>query len=320
MSANASRPGRPRDAMFVDVLDGLASSPRTLSPKYFYDKVGSLLFDRITELPEYYLTRAETSLLRTHARALCELMGPRAALVELGSGSSIKTRIVLDHATELDRYVPVDISSEHLLDTAAGLRVAYPRLTVAPIVADYSKALPPMDAARSQTGGRNVVFFPGSSIGNFEPEEAVSFLRRVAPLAGATGLVIIGVDIPKDAAVLERAYDDASGVTAQFNKNVLSRINEELGADFDLDGFAHHAPWQPGPSRIEMRLVSTRSQSVALDGHRFAFDAGEIIVTEHCYKWSPERFIDLAARAGLRSQAVLFDPAGQVSMHVLAAA
>jgi len=309
-----------RPAMLREVLRGLDSTPRTLSPKYFYDKSGSLLFDRITALPEYYLTRAEAALLTTHAGTICDLMGPHAALIELGSGSSLKTRIVLDRAVDLERYVPVDISADHLFDTAAKLRSAYPGFVIAPVVADYSKPLPPMADAVSRKGGRRVVFFPGSSIGNFEPDDAIAFLRRVAPLAGDDGLVIVGVDIPKDRAILERAYDDASGVTALFNKNVLLHLNDQLGADFDVDGFDHHAPWQPGPSRIEMRLVSRAQQSVTIGDRRFTFDAGEHIVTEHCYKWSPERFCELAARASLVSRKVLFDLGGNVSMHVLAPA
>lgn len=300
--------------MLRDVLRGLSGHPRSLPPKYFYDHAGSLLFERITELPEYYLTRAESALLVRHADALCDLFGPEATLIELGSGSSAKTTILLDRARTLSRYVPVDISGEHLRAAAQRLRTRYPGLAITPMVADFSRGLPPM-ARRDR---RAVAFFPGSSIGNFEPEEARALLCRLGEWVGAGGLIIIGVDMPKPAEVLEPAYDDRTGVTALFNKNMLVRINHELGANFDVGSFAHRAVWQPDESRIEMRLVCRRAQRVRIAGRELAFDEGESIVTEHCYKWSPERFVALAADAGLRSVSLFFDPDEQVSMHVLA--
>ncbi len=303
----------------LDVLAGLASSPKTLPCKYFYDKKGSLLFDEICRQPEYYLTGAETSLLEEHVGALVDVIGPGATLVELGSGSSHKTRLVLDRATSLARYVPVDISARHLEDTAQELRARYPRLEVTPLVLDYSRPLPDLGHVAPE-GGRTVVFFPGSSIGNFEPGEAVALLRRTASVAGAGGHVIVGVDVPKDRETLERAYDDPAGATARFNRNLLDRINREAGGDFELAHFAHRAEWQPDPSRIEMQLVSRHPERVTVADHTFTFAPGEPIVTEHCYKWSPERFVAMATRAGLRSEQVLFDPGHQVSMHVLAVA
>jgi dimethylhistidine N-methyltransferase len=301
-----------------DVLHGLASNPKTLPSKYFYDKRGSLLFDRITTLAEYYPTRAETELLKTHAGALCNLIGPGAVLVELGSGSSVKTRIVLDRLERPERYVPMDISAQHLHDTAASLRAAYPELEVRPVVADYSRELPPLGSVTTSTSGRTVVFFPGSSIGNFEPDAAVSLLARVAPIAGREGLVVVGVDVPKERLTLERAYNDSRGVTELFNKNLLHRINHELGGDFDVTAFRHDAPWDANESRIEMHLVSAKAQTVHVGRHKFNFAAGESIVTEHCYKWSPDAFAALAHRAGLRSRVVYFDPGRRMSMHVLA--
>jgi L-histidine N-alpha-methyltransferase len=307
-------------AFLADALAGLSAPQKTLAPKYFYDKAGSLLFDRICELDEYYPTRAEIDLLERSADALAELMGPRAVLVELGSGSSMKTRIVLDRAAGLGRYVPVDISSQHLFDTAKVLSARYPKLEIVPVVADYSapSGFVLNGALHSREAlGRTIVFFPGSSIGNFEPDEAIAFLARARKLAGAGGLVVIGVDLPKDASILEAAYDDALGVTARFNKNLLARMNRELGADFDVGLFDHAAPWQPEPGRIEMRLVSRRAQRVRVADKTFAFAEGEWIVTEHCYKWSPERFGAMARRAGLASEGIFFDSGARVSMHVL---
>jgi dimethylhistidine N-methyltransferase len=299
-----------------DVARGLSASPKALPCKYFYDKKGSLLFDEICERPEYYLTRAEADLLERHADDLVDVMGPHATLIELGSGSSAKTRLVLDRATTLARYVPVDISARYLEETASALRVRYPRLEILPQVFDYSKPLPALDALASPRG-RRVVFFPGSSIGNFEPSEAVSLLERASSIAGEGGVVIIGVDVPKDASVIELAYDDPAGVTARFNRNLLERINAELGGDFDVARFAHHAEWQVEHHRVEMRLVCEKAQRVTIGGRHFELAQREAIITEHCYKWSPERFSALAEKAGLGSERVLFDSKNLVSMHIL---
>ncbi|MDQ3037432.1 MAG: L-histidine N(alpha)-methyltransferase [Myxococcota bacterium] len=298
-----------------DVLAGLARAPRSLPCKYLYDKRGSVLFDAITELDEYYLTRAETELLHAHAAAIAARLGPRVDLVELGSGSSIKTRILLDALDDVARYVPVDISAQHLRDTARSLVNAYPEVAIEPLVADYAKALAPMPLPPGAS--RRVVFFPGSSLGNFEPLEAVAFLARARSLAGRGGIVLIGVDIPKDASIIEPAYDDREGVTAAFNKNLLERINRELGGDFDLDAFTHRAPWDPARRRVEMQLVSTREQTVTIGGRRFPFDVGEHIVTEHCYKHGVEDLRSLARDAGLTPGPVWLDPRERMSMHWL---
>jgi L-histidine N-alpha-methyltransferase len=298
-----------------DVIAGLSRSPRALPCKYLYDKRGSLLFDAITELEEYYPTRAETELLRAHAGAIAERLGPRIDLVELGSGSSVKTRILLDALHAPARYVPVDISAQHLRDTAAALMESYPGQAIEPLVADYAKPLPPL--ALPQGASRRVVFFPGSSIGNFEPLEAVAFLARARALAGRGGVVLIGVDLPKDASIIEPAYDDREGVTAEFNRNLLVRINAELGADFDVAAFAHRAPWDAVRRRVEMRLVSERDQVVRVGGHEFELAAGEPIVTEHCYKHGVEDFRALARDARLTAGPVWLDPGERMSMHWL---
>ena len=296
-----------------DAIAGLSASPKTLPCKYFYDKRGSLLFDEITLQPEYYLTRAETRLLEAHADELVAMMGPHATLVEPGSGSSIKTRIVLDRANDLERYVPVDVSGEHLEETAHALRARYPNVDITPQVLDFTETFPVVPRGR----GRLIMFYPGSSIGNFESEQAMRVLDAMRRAAGEDGLVIVGVDVPKDKGTLERAYDDAAGVTARFNKNLLTRLNREAGADFDLDAFEHHAPWQPDHHRIEMRLVSRRTQRARVGGRTFEFAEGEPIITEHCHKWSVDEFIALAGRVNLRSRAVVHDEARLVSMHVL---
>jgi L-histidine N-alpha-methyltransferase len=310
-------PSKPSVRSFsIDVVRGLSRTPKELPCKYFYDKRGSLLFDEICKTADYYLTRAETGLLETHADTLVAAMGPGATLVELGSGSSHKTRLILDRATELARYVPIDISARHLEETAQALRARYPALDVCPLVLDYAAPLPSLDEIL-RGPGRRVVFFPGSSIGNFEPAGARRLLAEMAAVAGPSGLVTVGVDVPKERAVIERAYNDRAGVTARFNRNLLERINRELHGDFDVKRFAHRAEWQAEPCRVEMQLVSEVAQRVTVGGRTFDFDAGESIVTEHCYKWSPERFAALAERAGLRSEEVLFDERSLVSMHLL---
>jgi L-histidine N-alpha-methyltransferase len=212
--------------------------------------------------------------------------------------------------------VPIDISARHLEETAQELRARYPRVDVRPLALDYAAPLPALDGVLGDDG-RRVVFFPGSSIGNFEPAGACRLLAEMAAVAGPEGLVIVGVDIPKDPAVIERAYNDRAGVTARFNRNLLERINRELHGDFDVKRYAHRAEWQPEPCRVEMQLVSEVSQRVTIGGRAFELGAGEPIVTEHCYKWSPERFAALAERAKLRSEEVLFDERGLVSMHIL---
>ena len=314
LEPTAARERELRARFLGDVLAGLAESPRAIPCKYFYDRRGSQLFDRITEQPEYYPTRAETALLEAHAPAIARALGPGVDLVELGSGSSVKTRILLDALEAPARYAPIDISAEHLHDTARRLGKAYPGLTIEPIVADYSAHIRGLRRVRAS---RRVVFFPGSSVGNFEPPEAVRFLERAGALAGPGGVVLVGVDVPKDAATLESAYDDAAGVTAAFNRNLLVRMQRELGAELDVSAFRHAAVWEPEPSRIEMRLVADRATRLSVDGRAFSFEPGDHIVTEHCYKHGVPAFASLAAEAGLEAGAVWLDPEERVSMHWL---
>jgi dimethylhistidine N-methyltransferase len=307
------RPAAP-SAFATDVLNGLTAAPKRLPPKYFYDNAGSALFERITELPEYYPTRCEIGILNGHASDIAALIPEGSALIEFGSGSSVKTRIVLLNAPSLAAYVPVDISSDFLRQQAASLRREYPRLAVLPVAADFSKPfdLPPVIAAMPRVG-----FFPGSTIGNLEPHEAATFLRHAARILGAGATFIVGVDLVKDTQVLQRAYNDSQGVTAQFNLNLLARINRELGGRFNLGCFEHHAFFNRERSRIEMHLASLKRQRVRLLGECIDFRAGETIHTENSYKYSLESFGALARGAGFTPHAVWTDPERYFSVHVL---
>jgi L-histidine Nalpha-methyltransferase len=301
-------------SLVADVLRGLKSRPKRLSPLYFYDERGSQLFEEICELPEYYITRTETDILQQHARTIAARIGPNALLVELGSGASTKTRLLLDELPEPAAYVPVDISRTHLMAAAQRITEAYPHLEVLPACADFTQpfALP----QSSRDPRRVVVFFPGSTIGNFDPPAAIQLMqimRRIAAsgpqtrlgmagVPGPVGGLVIGFDLVKDPVILERAYDDAAGVTAEFNLNVLRRLNRDAGANFDLSAFRHQAVWVPEASRIEMRLISIRDQTVSIAGERLSFAADEAIITEHCHKYTPESFARLATAAGWSSQ------------------
>ncbi len=298
------------------VLHGLSGTPKTLPSKFFYDSAGSLLFDRICDLPEYYPTRTECALLATHAAEIADLVGTHAGLVEFGSGAGVKIRLLLAALRHPAVYVPVDISRAHLLAAASGLAADFPSLRIVPVCADYTNrfALPHLADRRPR---RLAGFFPGSTIGNFTPDEAKIFLQSTARLLGPRSMMIVGVDLPKERAVLEAAYDDASGVTAAFNLNLLTRINRELDGDFDLAAFGHEARWNAEASRVEMHLVSRATQSVWVGDERFEFRAGESIHTENSYKYSVSAFAGLAEAAGYRSVAVLADPAQLFSIHVL---
>ena len=286
-----------RSLFLREALAGLTGTPKSLPSKYFYDRRGSELFDQITRLPEYYPTRTETAILRDNLDAVAAEIGEAAALIEYGSGSSQKTRLLLDRlAPALAAYVPIDISAAYLADVAEDLRAAYPGLTVLPVAADYSAHIP-LPALPEGTR-RRVVFFPGSTIGNFTPGEAEAFLGRVAALVGPGGGLVIGTDLRKDRETLEAAYDDAAGVTAAFNQNLLHRLQRELGAELDLDGFRHRAVWNEEAGRVEMHLESVRAQSIRLGGAEIAFAEGETIHTENSYKYAPGAFDQLAASAG----------------------
>jgi dimethylhistidine N-methyltransferase len=288
----------------TDVLAGLTAKPKSLLPKYFYDAAGSALFERITQLPEYYPTRCELALLRDNAPAIASLFPPNCALIEFGAGSSKKARILLGAAATIEAYIPVDISSEFLQQDAALLRRDFPRLAVHPVIADFTKsfAVPPPLAMLPRVG-----FFPGSTIGNFERHEASAFLRHAGEMLGSGAVLVIGVDLVKDASILCPAYNDAEGVTAKFNLNLLARINRELGADFDLSTFEHHACFNREQSRIEMHLASTKRQKVRVNGKTINFRAGETIHTENSYKYTLEAFEALARGSGWSTDKVWSD-------------
>lgn len=274
----------PRLSSFLsDVLDGFAATPRRVPAKYFYDAAGSELFERITTLPEYYLTRTEIGILRTNARAIIEACGGDGfALVEFGSGSSTKVRILFDAMRSRDCYVPVDISPELLRVSAEELTREYPDLRVAAVCADYTQPFDMPDCHAE----RKVIFFPGSTIGNMEPDEARGFIANAAQRISPGDSMIVGFDLKKDPAILNAAYNDAAGVTAEFNRNLLARMNRELDADFDLSRFEHHAFYDEAHGRVEMHLRSLVAQRVTIAGRWFAFREGELLHTENSYKYS----------------------------------
>lgn len=286
---------KPENRFLDDVVAGLSATPKTLPAKYFYDAEGSRLFEAICELPEYYLTRTETALLGRIGPELAARIPDGAALIEFGSGASTKTRIVLDAAPQIAVYAPVDISPSALEAAAVSLRADYPSLTVAPLAEDFTKAI---DLPEETRGHVRVGFFPGSTIGNFAPEEAEDLLRHARTLLGEGSLFVVGVDVAKDPAVLIPAYDDAQGVTAAFNRNVLVHINRVLGGTFDPSAFVHRAVWNAEESRIEMHLESVRDQIAMVGDYGFRFAAGETIHTENSYKHRPEAFEAIVERAG----------------------
>jgi dimethylhistidine N-methyltransferase len=304
----------PDEDFLADVLRGLAASPKRLPPKYFYDDTGSRLFEEICRTPEYYPTRSETALLGEVAGEIAAHIPPRAVLVEFGSGASEKTRLLLDAAPQLAAYLPVDISADALAPAAARIQAAYPQLQVQPVFGDFTRplALPANVAAACKVG-----FFPGSTIGNFDPGEARGFLQTSKRLLGAGALFVVGVDLVKDPAVLIAAYNDAEGVTAAFNLNLLTRMNRELGADFDLDRFSHGAVWNTAASRIEMHLVSMGPQLVRIAGQVFRFADGESIHTENSYKYEAGAFIGLAEASGWRTRAHWISPPPQFAVFLL---
>jgi dimethylhistidine N-methyltransferase len=304
----------PAPAPFQDdLLEGLAAVPKNVPCKYFYDAEGSRLFEAICELPEYYQTRTETGLLAAHAREIAALAGEAVEIVEFGAGALRKVRVLLDALAHPAAYTPIDISGAYLARVTARLAAEYPRLRLKPVAADFTQPLllPPPDE-----GARRLGFFPGGTIGNFAPEAAVLLLRRMRQTLGGGGL-LIGVDLVKDPALLHAAYNDAAGITARFNKNLLARANRELGADFDLDSFGHYAPYNPGRQRIEMYLVSLCRQSVTVAGSRFRFAEGEALHTENSHKYTIESFHGLAARSGFVPRAVWTDRQRLFSIHWL---
>ena len=300
-----------------EILAGLNAPQKHISPKYFYDERGSELFDQICELPEYYLTRTELQLMDQHFGQLAKLVGPGAAVIEFGAGSNIKIRKLLDHLNKPLAYVPVDISGDYLLKQAEALAASYPGLNVKPVFADFTRPFQLPD--HPVTPARNLVFFPGSTIGNFTPESALALLKVMRLEARDDGAMLIGVDLRKDPALLHAAYNDSQGITAEFNLNVLHRLNGEFAGDFEADLFSHQAVYDEAEGRIEMRLTSQQEQTVTLGGHTIQFEKNEYIITEYSYKYSLSGFIDLAAKAGWKSEQYWVDEKQLFSMHYMTA-
>ena len=308
-------PARETDAaMAADALAGLSGTPKSLPCKYFYDETGSDLFAQITRLPEYYPTRTEAAIFREHAAAMAAFVGPNAVLVEFGSGNSEKTRVLLD-ACELAAYVPQDISGPFLESVAETLRDEYPGLPVLPVTGDFTRPirLPDLPPHAATVG-----FFPGSTIGNFGPDAAADVLRNFRETLGAGAKLILGVDLVKDAATLEAAYDDAAGVTAAFNRNLLARLNRDAGADFDPAAYAHESRWNAAESRVEMHLVAESPQTVTVAGSAVDIGRGESIHTENSHKFTRDSLAALADAGGFRVETVWTDPRDLFAVAALA--
>lgn len=297
------------------ILNGLSAPQKQISPKYFYDARGSKLFDDITRLPEYYLTNAELGIMRDNIAEIVELVGKQASLIEFGSGSSLKTRILLEHLSELAAYVPVDISEQHLHASASQIRDEFPHVDVLPVVADFTQqfSLP----APMVMPVRNIVYFPGSTIGNFECEMAIGLLRVMHHEAGKGGALLIGVDLQKDPAVIEKAYNDSAGVTAQFNLNMLQRLNRDYGANFDVNAFTHSANYDQDKSRVVIKLVSQADQTFEIGDTAFDIAAGESILTEYSHKYTLDGFAAMARTAGFTVEKVWTDAERLFSVQFL---
>ena len=306
-------PALSGDSFAGSVFMGLARTPKEIACKYFYDETGSRLFDRISGLPEYYQTRTETALLQRHAPEIAALMGPEVEIVEFGAGSLRKIRLLLDMVENPRAYTPMDISGDYLADMVRTLRADYPALTLRPMVADFTL---PMSISTLPGRPRRAGFFPGNTIGNFKPDAAMTLLRRMRGMLNGGGL-LVGVDLVKDPQRLHAAYNDAAGITAAFNKNLLARANRELGANFDPEAFAHYAPYNAAAHRIEMYLVSLKRQSITVGDQRFEFAQGEPVHTEDSHKYTIEGFREMAARAGFSPRAVWTDPEHLFSVHWL---
>ncbi len=305
----------PADILKEVVLAGLATRPKRIPPKYFYDSEGSRLFEAICAQPEYYLTRVETALLQAEAKAIARRIGKVACMIEPGAGCCAKARLLLG-GLKAASYWPVDISGETLAQAAGRLSSEHPALSVTAVQLDFTAPagfaplLPYLPAA-----GRRLVYYPGSSIGNAGPAEAVGLLKAFRALAGSGGGLLIGFDLKKDPARLHAAYNDAAGVTAAFNRNLLARLNRELGADFRPDGFDHYAFYNPAEGRIEMHLISRERQQVTVAGVAVRFEAGESLHTENSYKYAPQEFDALAAQAGFSLDTGWQDAEGLFAVH-----
>ena len=303
------------DDFLCSVREGLRQRPKTIPPKYFYDAHGSHLFDLICSTPEYYPTRTETGILERHGAEMAEMIDPACTLIELGSGSATKTPLILQHLTNEAVYVPIDICETHLINSTQRLQTMFPQLKMQPLCTDYHQL--PGHVIKRHAGKRQVVFFPGSTIGNCTPDEAVNLLKRVADLVGPSGGLLIGVDAKKSTEILNAAYNDAAGHTAAFNINLLKRMQSELGAQLDAEQFAHHAYYNEAHGRIEMHLVSRCKQAIRLGGESFEFDAGESIHTENSYKYTAPEFKQLARAAGWHLQSTWRDENELFNVHYL---
>jgi dimethylhistidine N-methyltransferase len=303
------------ESFLAEVLIGLHKPQKELPSKYFYDARGSQLFERICELKEYYITRIEASIMQAHIREMVELIGPQVLVIEHGCGNCEKVRFLIDHLHDPAAFIPIDISQKQLLNVSKELASIYPRLQVLPVCADYTNsfALP----IPKQSSKRTVVYFPGSTISNFDPIPAKHFLEHVANLCRPDGALLIGVDLKKDPAVLHSAYNDSAGITAAFNLNLLERINRELYSDFQLDGFQHYAFYNPRESRVEMHLISQRDQVVHINRQTISFARGESIWTESSYKYNLDEFEQMAAAAGFRVERVWVDERQWFSVQYL---
>ncbi|MBM7067461.1 L-histidine N(alpha)-methyltransferase [Actibacterium sp. 188UL27-1] len=304
---------RENTELWDSAVDGLGAAPKWLASKWFYDKTGSELFEQITELPEYYPTRTELSILRGATATLAAHMPDDTALVELGSGASVKTKILLDAIPQITTYTPLDISEAFLAETAKGLQTDYPDLQISPVACDFMSDVSFPDALK---GRAKVGFFPGSTLGNLNPRNAIDLLQRARNWPDVRSFVL-GIDLVKETDRLLRAYDDVQGVTAAFNMNLLARLNSELGADFDLDAFAHEARWNAEDARIEMHLVSQAGQTVTLGQHSFDFASGESIHTENSHKYTPDSIGAIIGKAGWHMAEFLTDDADDFAVCLL---
>ena len=314
MARAAPQKAIPADEL-DEIIDGLSQSEKMISPKYFYDERGSQLFDEITRLPEYYPTETELGIMRAHVDEIASLVGKHASLIEFGSGSSLKTRVLLEHMDELAVYVPVDISEDHLLESARQLRTEFPELEVLPVVADFTQEFQLPSPTIMPV--RNVVYFPGSTLGNFTHEAAHELLKVMHHEAGEGGALLIGVDLQKDPEIIRRAYNDNAGVTAKFNLNMLRHLNREFDTDFDLDAFEHSAEYNEEEGRVEVRLVSDQEQEVTVGDTSFSIDKDEAILTEYSHKYTLEGFAGMAKAAGFKVERVWMDAERLFSVQFL---
>ena len=298
--------GRENSYEVAEIIDGLQQPEKMISPKYFYDERGSQLFDDITHLPEYYPTETELGIMRENVEEIAQLIGPQASLIEFGSCSSRKTPVLLNGLHDLAVYVPVDISEDHLLESADKLRGEFPDLEILPVVADFTRSFQlPVPAVMPR---RNIVYFPGSTIGNFTHDDALELLGVMHQEAGAGGAMLIGVDLQKDADIIERAYNDSAGVTAEFNLNMLQHLNRDYGSNFDLSAFRHDARYNKDAGRVEIRLINDRNQVVSIGNAEIEIQKGEGILTEYSHKYTLDGFAAMAAKAGFSVEKVWTDP------------